>query len=97
MRPEKRQYKTGDQQSTTTVALRSTVKEDLYAVFNGMSSDGSGFEIKAHVNPLVFWLWFGWAVIVFGTMVTLLPDRKGAFATTQFNLGRTWESRSAQP
>jgi len=88
MRPEKRQYKTGDQQATTTVALRSTPKEDLYIVFNGMSNDGRGFEIKAHVNPLVFWLWLGWAVMVFGTLVTLLPDRKGAFATQQLTTGR---------
>jgi cytochrome c-type biogenesis protein CcmF len=90
MKPEKRIYKTGEQgQSTTTVALRSTPKEDLYAVFNGVSNDGRGYEIKAFVNPLVFWLWFGSAIMFFGTMVTLLPDRKGAFATPQLSLGRT--------
>jgi cytochrome c-type biogenesis protein CcmF len=89
MKPEKRMYKTGEGQSTTTVALRSTPKEDLYAVFNGASNDGRGYEIKAHVNPLVFWVWFGSAVMFFGTMVTLLPDRKGAFATPQLSLGKT--------
>ena len=45
-----------------------------------MSSDGQKCEIKAFVNPLVFWLWFGAAVMVFGTGITLLPDRKGAFS-----------------
>lgn len=89
MRPEKRNYKTGEGQSTTTVALRSTPKEDLYTVFNGISNDGSRYEIKAHVNPLVFWVWFGSAVMFFGTMITLLPDRKGAFTTPQMALGRT--------
>jgi cytochrome c-type biogenesis protein CcmF len=89
MKPEKRIYKTGEQgQSTTTVSLRSTPKEDLYAVFNGVSNDGRGYEIKAYVNPLVFWLWFGSAIMFFGTMVTLLPARKGAFMTPRLTLGR---------
>jgi cytochrome c-type biogenesis protein CcmF len=89
MKPEKRIYKTGEQgQSTTTVSLRSTPKEDLYTVFNGISNDGRGYEIKALVNPLVFWVWFGSAIMFFGTMVTLLPDRRGAFATPQLTLGR---------
>ena len=83
LRPEKRLYKTGEGQSTTEVALRSTPKEDLYVVFAGMSNDGSKYEIKAYVNPLVWWVWFGAAVMFFGTMITLLPDRKGAFATPQ--------------
>ena len=91
MKPEKRFYKAGEQQGTTEVSLHSTPKEDLYTVFNGMSNDGRLYEIKAHVNPLVFWLWFGSAVMVFGTLVTLLPDRKGAFATPQISLGRSAE------
>lgn len=89
MKPEKRLYKLGDQQSTTEVSLRSTPKEDLYVVFNGIANDGHGYEIKAFVNPLVFWVWFGWAVMVFGTMVTLLPDRKGAFITPRLSLGQS--------
>jgi cytochrome c-type biogenesis protein CcmF len=88
MKPEKRIYKIGEGQSTTMVSLRSTPKEDLYTVFNGVANDGRGYEIKAHVNPLVFWLWFGSAVMFFGTMVTLLPDRKGAFITPRISLGR---------
>ncbi len=79
MTPEKRAFKTGDQQSTTTVALRSTPKEDLYVVYQGMSNDGVRYELAAHVNPLVFWVWLGAAIMFGGTLITLLPDRKGAF------------------
>jgi cytochrome c-type biogenesis protein CcmF len=74
--PEKRVYKAGDQQSTTTVALYSTPTEDLYVVLSGMSNDGSKCEIAAHVNPLVFWIWLGAAIMVCGTIITMLPDRK---------------------
>ncbi len=80
MKPEKRSYKASEGQTTTEVALHSTPVEDLYLVFAGMSPDGQKCEIKAFVNPLVFWLWFGAAVMVFGTGITLLPDRKGAFS-----------------
>ena len=45
----------------------------------GPANDGNGYEVKAWVNPLVFWVWFGTLVMIFGTLITLLPDRKGAF------------------
>jgi cytochrome c-type biogenesis protein CcmF len=99
MMPEKRIYKTGESgQSTTIVALRSTPKEDLYIVFAGMSSDNRKYEIKAHVNPLVFWLWAGAGIMFLGTLITLLPDRKGAFTTPRISLrevGLTAEKSAA--
>jgi cytochrome c-type biogenesis protein CcmF len=88
MKPEKRFYKTGEGQTTTEVSLHSTPKEDLYVVYNGPANDGRRFEIKAHVNPLVWWVWFGSAVLVCGSIVTLLPDRRGAFITPQSSLDR---------
>jgi len=75
LEPEQRMFKTGEQQSTTTVALHSTPREDLYVVLAGTSENGSVCEIKAYVNPLVFWVWFGAAVMVLGTVITLLPNR----------------------
>jgi cytochrome c-type biogenesis protein CcmF len=75
MRPEKRAYKLGEQ-TTTEVSLYSTPREDLYVIYAGPSNDGKGFEITAHVNPLVFWVWFGALIMVFGTLITLLPDRR---------------------
>lgn len=77
LKPEKRLFKTGEQQSTTTVALYSTPKEDLYVVFAGKSVD-SKCEIKAHVNPLVFWVWLGSAIMVFGAIITLLPNKSSS-------------------
>jgi cytochrome c-type biogenesis protein CcmF len=74
LKPEKRIFKTGNQQTTTTVALYSTPKEDLYVIFAGISGD-SKYEIMAHVNPLVFWIWFGAAIMFVGSIITLLPDK----------------------
>jgi cytochrome c-type biogenesis protein CcmF len=75
LEPEKRVFKTGDRQSTTIVALHSTPKEDLYVVFAGISGN-SKYEIMAHVNPLVFWIWFGAAIMFFGAVITILPDKR---------------------
>jgi cytochrome c-type biogenesis protein CcmF len=86
MEPEKRIFKTGDQQSTTVVALRSTPIEDLYVVFSGLSNDGNKYEVTAHINPLVFWVWTGAAIMVLGALITLLPDRMGAFTTPRSSL-----------
>lgn len=74
LKPELRKFKTGDQQTTTIVALRSTPKEDLYVIFAG-EPEASKYEIMVRLNPLVFWIWFGTAVLVFGTLITLLPDK----------------------
>jgi cytochrome c-type biogenesis protein CcmF len=87
MHPQKRVYKSGEGQSTTEVALYSTPKEDLYVVYAGPSNDGVRQEITAHLNPLVWWVWFGAGIMVLGTLVTLLPDRRGAFATAPLLLG----------
>ncbi len=87
MKPEKRFYKIGEGQSSTEVSLHSTPKEDLYVVYAGRSSDGMQYEIKAYVNPLVWWVWFGAAVMIFGTLICLLPDRKGAFTITGTTAG----------
>ncbi len=76
LKPEKRVFKTGEQQTTTTVALYSTPKEDLYVVFAGIS-EASKYLITAHVNPLVFWVWFGSAIMFVGTVITLLPEKIG--------------------
>jgi cytochrome c-type biogenesis protein CcmF len=81
--PERREFEAGNQQTTTLVALHSTPKEDLYVIFTGASNDGAQFEIMAYVNPLVFWVWMGTVVLVLGTIVTLLPDQRGAVAASQ--------------
>jgi len=87
--PEKRLFRTGNMQTTTIVAIHSTLKEDLYVIFMGTSSDGAKFEIMAYVNPLVFWIWIGTVALVLGTIVALLPDRKGALAAWQAPLSKS--------
>ncbi len=76
LRPEQRAFNTSEGQTTTTVALHSTPKEDLYVVLAGVSEDSVVCQIKAFVNPLVFWVWIGSGIMILGAIITLLPERK---------------------
>jgi cytochrome c-type biogenesis protein CcmF len=73
--PEKRKFSTTDQNGTM-VAIYSTLKEDLYVVFAGMSPDTQLPVMHAYLNPLVKWIWLGGVFVVFGTIVALLPNRR---------------------
>jgi cytochrome c-type biogenesis protein CcmF len=73
MYPEQRFYKV-NQQPATMVALRSTIAEDLYLVYAGRNPDTQRPIIKAHLNPLVSWIWTGWLICVVGTLVALVPN-----------------------
>jgi cytochrome c-type biogenesis protein CcmF len=73
--PEKRRFNT-TVENGTMVAIYSTLKEDLYVVYPGNSPDTELPVLHAYLNPLVKWIWLGGAVVVFGTLVALLPNRR---------------------
>ena len=71
--PESRFY-TASQQQQHMPAIRSTLKEDLYVVYEGQNQDTGRPIIKAHLNPMVSWIWIGLLVMVFGTVLSLVPN-----------------------
>ena len=73
--PEKRHFSTNEQNGTM-VAIYSTLKEDLYVVYAGDSPETQLPVLHAYLNPLVKWIWLGGAVVVFGTLVAMLPNRR---------------------
>lgn len=78
-------YKRKDQQRTTEVAIRSTLQEDLYVLYEGQNQDDMAF-FRAYVNPLVMWVWIGAYILTFGTIVTMWPDRKGVLQRQRMSL-----------
>ncbi len=79
MTPEKRFYLASGQPQTM-VAIHSVPQWDLYVVYEGTNPDTGQPIIKAFLNPLVGWIWFGLAVMVFGTFVALVPSLTPATA-----------------
>jgi cytochrome c-type biogenesis protein CcmF len=47
---------------------------DLYLVYEGQNPDTRRPIIKAHLNPLVPWIWIGWLIMVVGTISCLVPN-----------------------
>jgi cytochrome c-type biogenesis protein CcmF len=70
--PEKRLYKR-QQQPTTEVALRSTLRDDLYVVLGNYDAESQQITLLVFVNPLVAWLWIGGIVMALGTVIVMSP------------------------
>jgi cytochrome c-type biogenesis protein CcmF len=77
--PERRFYK-ASQQPQTIPQIYPTWKQDflmvrdLYLVYEGQNQDTGRPIIKAHLNPLVPWIWIGWLIMVLGTISCLVPN-----------------------
>ena len=87
MTPEKRLYLASGQPQTM-VAIHSLPTWDLYVVYEGTNPDTGRPIIKAFLNPLVGWIWFGLVVIVFGTFVALAPSLSPATAALRVPAAR---------
>ncbi len=73
VRPERNLHSNVDG-AVTEVALRSSLREDLYVVLASLEPDGlAAFQVL--VNPLVVWLWIGGVVLIIGTLVATWPAR----------------------
>ncbi len=59
------------------------VSEDLYVVLSGYDIGKQTGIYAVTVNPLVNWIWFGFAVMALGTALTVLPERAFAFAAAK--------------
>ena len=87
MTPERRDY-LASQQAQTMVAIHSVPLWDLYVVYEGTNPDTGQPIVKAFLNPLVSWIWVGVTLMVFGTLIALVPSRKQAAAAESERLHR---------
>ena len=77
--PERRFY-IASQTSSTMVALHSTLASDLYVIYEGKNPDSEKPIIKVFLNPLMNWIWIGVLIVVFGTLLALVPNMTRAAA-----------------
>ncbi|MCI5066067.1 heme lyase CcmF/NrfE family subunit [bacterium] len=68
--PELRFYKKNSE-TTTEVALRKGLREDLYIVLAGLNGDRTKATFKVYINPLQGWLWLGVAIMAFGSLLLI--------------------------
>ena len=76
-------YRKHETEPTTEVAIRRSVSEDLYVTLAAYDIGDQSASFQVTVNPLVNWVWFGFAILALGTGVALLPESAFAFVTAR--------------
>ena len=74
LEPEVRLYKSSQQQSSI-IGIRRRLNEDLYVNFSGVTPDNSKGTFQMYTFPLVSWIWVGYWVLLFGTLICLIPGK----------------------
>jgi cytochrome c-type biogenesis protein CcmF len=72
------------EEPTTEVAIRRKFHEDLYLNMPTFQVADQTANLEIVINPLVNWIWLGFAVMAMGTGIVLLPERTFAFAMAKF-------------
>jgi cytochrome c-type biogenesis protein CcmF len=65
--------------STTPIAtpvVRSSLGEDLYVTLLGYDPTTGAATLHVFVNPLVGWIWLGGAIVAFGAVFAIWPERR---------------------
>ena len=77
--PQKRLY-TVSQTPTTETALHQIYMGHIFLTIPEVAPDGSWARVRALYNPLVLWVWYGGAVMVFGAFLNIFrPKRKEVY------------------
>jgi cytochrome c-type biogenesis protein CcmF len=74
LEPEIRLYKASQSQNSI-VAIRRGLKEDLYVNYAGVLPDGRKATFQFYQFPLVSWIWLGFWIVFFGTLICLVPSK----------------------
>ncbi|HTM52162.1 MAG TPA: cytochrome c-type biogenesis CcmF C-terminal domain-containing protein, partial [Bryobacteraceae bacterium] len=77
-----REFYKASRQPVGRVAIRRRLNEDLYLNFAQLQDDKA--VIQAYIFPLVYWIWLGGLVLIFGTLIALVPSKiKLQYARTE--------------
>ncbi len=60
------------------------IAEDFYLNMPSYQVKEKSASLEITINPLVNWIWLGFAVMAIGTGIVLLPERTFAFAMAKF-------------
>ncbi|HZS57178.1 MAG TPA: cytochrome c-type biogenesis CcmF C-terminal domain-containing protein [Bryobacteraceae bacterium] len=72
--PEVRVYKNNQEQSSI-IGIRRRLNEDLYVNYSGVLPDNSKAIFQIYLFPLVSCIWIGYWVLLFGTIICLIPGK----------------------
>jgi cytochrome c-type biogenesis protein CcmF len=67
-------HKSEDGQATTEVAITVLPAEDVYVVLTGYDLESNLANLRVYRTPLILWVWIGFMMMMFGTLVCLIPQ-----------------------
>jgi len=76
LNPEKRIFTDQNSQPHSEVALKTTLNKDLYLILGSLDLETGLATLKIRINHLVSWVWLGTLVLILGTLVALIPQKK---------------------
>jgi cytochrome c-type biogenesis protein CcmF len=74
LEPEIRLYKSSEARNSI-IGIRRQLNEDLYAVYAGILPDASKATFQFYQLTLVSWIWIGFWIVLFGTIICLIPSK----------------------
>ncbi len=78
MNPAKFTYAKEPDQPTTEVAIESFAEHDVYLVLTGFTQNQDRTlkeaNFRIYINPLINWVWLGFALFTLGTAICLIPQ-----------------------
>ncbi len=81
--PAKWYFAHHEEEPVTHVEIRRGPREDLYLTLNGFDAQAKLINLKIVVNPLVNWIWIGFLLLMFGTVLAYAPERALQLAARQ--------------
>ena len=72
---------------TTEVGIRRAFWEDFYIVLAGYDAADQSATYAVTINPLVNWIWLGFAIMAFGTILAMMPESALAYAAAKVPSG----------
>jgi cytochrome c-type biogenesis protein CcmF len=89
LRPGREFYEQRPNEPVSQVAIRRGVAQDLYVTLGSYDDARRAAALKLVINPLVDWMWLGFLVMAFGSLVILVP------ASTSSPEARGWAWRGS--
>jgi cytochrome c-type biogenesis protein CcmF len=74
--PAKFIYRTHPEMPTTEVAIRSSLRDDVYVIMSSVNPETKLGTFRVIVRPLVAWIWLGGLLMLFGAFVAISPSIK---------------------
>jgi len=87
MQPARWFYRKHENQPTTEVAIRRSLAEDLYVIMPAYELTDQSVTLQVVINPLVNWIWAGFAILFVGTIIAMLPERALVVAPSPAHAG----------